>query len=415
MIRRVRSGTLAGGMLAALSLGSVVLYVTMGRADDPLVAANTISFLIAPLVMGGFGGLLLHRRPENVIGWLFIALAAGAAVRGVTQAYAAAAYATEPRLPLWDLAVVLQFVLWPLYLPALVLLFMLFPDGRPLSQRWAVAGAVAATAPLALIPISLFVPEAVGPFKDFHMPFALEGEAAVVFEAITFPLLALLFFGPFLSGCAALVVRYRRSRATERAQLKWLTFAAVTSATLQLVPASDVLGAWGSLLAGASFFLIPLSIVIAVLRYHLYDIDVLIRRTLIHATLSAVLIAVYVAGVATFQAVLAPFTSGNGIAVAISTLAVVALFHPARGRIQRTVDRRFYRSKYDAERTLDAFAARLREQIDLGALERELLAVVDETMQPARAQVWLRRQLSGPDRVGRPGGARDAADQPASS
>jgi len=137
--------------------------------------------------------------------------------------------------------------------------------------------------------------------------------------------------------------------------------------------------------------LLPVAIGIAVTRYRLYDIDVLIRRTLIYAGVSALLAAAYIGGVALFQTILAPFTAGSGVAVAISTLAVVALFQPVRRRIQSAVDHRFYRAKYDAERTLDAFAARLREQIDLASLERELVGVVNDTMQPVHASLWLRK------------------------
>ena len=138
------------------------------------------------------------------------------------------------------------------------------------------------------------------------------------------------------------------------------------------------------------FGLLPIAIGIAILRYRLYDIDVLIRRTLVYAALSAVLIAAYLVGLALFQAILAPITSGSAVAVAISTLAVVALFQPMRIRIQATVDRRFYRSQYDAERTLDTFSARLREEVDLDAVRSDLIDAVQRTVQPAHASVWLR-------------------------
>ncbi len=196
-----------------------------------------------------------------------------------------------------------------------------------------------------------------------------------------------------LIGPLSLIVRYRRASSIEREQIKWLAYSA-TLAFLLFVGGNFVgrdvsYWLWG---AGAvALGLMPIAIAIAIFRYRLYDIDVLIRRTLIYAGVSALLAAAYIGGVALFQFVLAPFTAGSGVAVAISTLAVVALFQPVRRRIQSAVDQRFYRAKYDAERTLDAFAARLREQIDLASLERELVGVVNDTMQPVHASVWLRK------------------------
>ena len=138
----------------------------------------------------------------------------------------------------------------------------------------------------------------------------------------------------------------------------------------------------------------PIAIALAIFRYRLYEIDVLIRRTLIYAALSAILVAAYVGGVALFETVLAPFTGGSGVAVAISTLGVVALFQPLRRRIQNAVDRRFYRATYDAERTLDSFAGRLRDEVDLESVRADLLHAVRETVQPDHASVWLREAKS---------------------
>jgi hypothetical protein len=202
-----------------------------------------------------------------------------------------------------------------------------------------------------------------------------------------------IFPGLALIAASALVVRFRRSRGVEREQLKWITYTAAISVGLLLIGFLSPAGPAANVAQAASLVgigLLPVAIGIAVTRYRLYDIDLLIRRTLIYAVLSVVLLATYIGGVALLQTILAPLTSGSGVAVAISTLAVVALFQPIRRRIQAAVDRRFYRAKYDADLTLDAFTARLRDEVDLVALEGELLAVVNDTVQPTYASVWLR-------------------------
>ena len=196
-----------------------------------------------------------------------------------------------------------------------------------------------------------------------------------------------------LIGPLSLFIRYRRSSAVEREQIKWLAYSG-TLAFVLLVLSNVIpgdLGNWLWPLGLVALGTMPIAIAVAILRYRLYDIDVLIRRTLVYGAVSTVLLAAYVGGVAVFETLLAPFTAGNGIAVAISTLAVVALFQPVRRRIQSAVDQRFFRATYDAERTLDAFSVRLRDEVDLEAVRGDLLDAVYETIQPAYASVWLRR------------------------
>jgi hypothetical protein len=191
------------------------------------------------------------------------------------------------------------------------------------------------------------------------------------------------------------VVRFRRSLDPERAQLKWLTYSAAITFGLFvskfLIPprSTRVLAETASLFA---LGLLPVAIGFAVTRYRLYDIDVLINRTLVYGALSAVLVVAYITGVAAFQFLLSPLTAGSPIAVAASTLGVVALFQPLRRRIQTLVDRRFYRQRYDAARTLDLFSDRLRDHLDIDMLERELVAIARDTMRPTHASVWLRER-----------------------
>jgi hypothetical protein len=270
------------------------------------------------------------------------------------------------------------------YLIALPFLMFLFPDGRFLSPRWRRVG-LGTTSLLAFVVFGFFSPTSSDP--NLPPPIALPLPEDVV--NIVLGVGVLIFAASLILGGICVVLRYRRSRGVERQQMKWMVYACA----LCLASAPTLaFGTFFPFLLAAS--LLPVAAAIAILRYRLYDIDVLVRRTLIYAAVSAVLLGAYVAGVATLQALLAPFTSGNGIAVAVSTLAVVALFQPVRRRIQAGVDRRFYRSKYDADHTLDAFAARLREQVDLAALERELLAVIGDTIQPSHVSVWLRQVKS---------------------
>ena len=210
---------------------------------------------------------------------------------------------------------------------------------------------------------------------------------------------ALVVAPAFILAPAALLMRFRRSRGVQREQLKWLVYTAVmTFGVLFPLAFSAPKGFIATIAQGAAVVglgLLPVAIGIAFTRYRLYDIDVLIRRTVVYGAMSGTLILAYLAAIVVFQALLRPFASGSELAVTGSTLVVVALFQPIRSRIQKTVDRRFFRSKYDAERILDTFAARLREEVDLGAVEGELLEAVRATVQPAHAGVWLRAGRHG--------------------
>jgi uncharacterized membrane protein YhdT len=213
----------------------------------------------------------------------------------------------------------------------------------------------------------------------------------------------LLFVSPLLTAAAAfsLFVRLRRAVGVERQQIKWFAYAAVAtvsaSTLANVIPRVIDTPLWferaGFVLNVAFVLAIPVSIGIAILRYHLYDIDIIINRTLVYGSLTATLLAVYFGGVATTQAIFRTITGHEEqpqLAIVVSTLVIAALFNPLRRRIQSFIDRRFYRSKYDARKTLEAFSAKLREETDLDALSGDLVGVVRETMQPAHVSVWLR-------------------------
>jgi hypothetical protein len=241
------------------------------------------------------------------------------------------------------------------------------------------------------MPLNGPLPEGVAPIVVAN-PFVLPGTIGAILTLLSHLLddatVPLILVGPL-----SLFVRYRRSSAMTRQQIKWITYTGAVSFTV-IVASNFVPGGlsdWLWVAGIVSLGLLPVAIALAIFRYRLYDIDVLIRRTLVYAAVSAVLLLTYVAAVALLQTILAPLTAGSGVAVAISTLAVVGLFQPVRTRIRAAVDRRFYRAKYDAERTLDRFAGRLRDQVELESVRAELLSAVGETLQPSHASVWLRK------------------------
>ena len=355
-----------------------------------------IPIAVSPLAF--VGALLIARVPRNVVGWLLAASGLLFAGSFAGNSYAWVALVREGgRWPGGELAAAVAAALFTPALSFAVLMLLFFPSGRGLGGRWTwverflVVFVTVLIASNVLKDAPVEVPIENGRSLVFPNPFAAPGLFGQVMTALghlndswTVPLV--------LIGPLSLFVRYRRSSAVEREQIKWLAYAGTVS--FVLIVASNLtsgdLSNWLWVIGACLLGLLPVAIAVAIFRYRLYDIDVLIRRTLIYTSVSAVLLATYVAVVALLEFILAPVTGGSGVAVAISTLAVVALFQPLRRRIQSAVDHRFYRAKYDADHTLDAFASRLRDQVDLRALEAELLSVVGETLQPVQASVWLR-------------------------
>ena len=222
-------------------------------------------------------------------------------------------------------------------------------------------------------------------------PHAIDGTLATLFGYVrSSPLTFLVYLMPV----AAVLVRFRTAAGNERAQLKWFAYTSSIGMGFFIVsgvvPLFSYLAGLGPLVAVIAIDLIPISVAIAILRYRLYDVDVVIERTLVYGALSAALAATYWVLVLFLQSVLQPITAGNELAVAGSTLATLALAQPLRTRIQGRVDRRFYRSRYDAARALDHFTTELANEVDLGAVRASLLAAVGETLQPTSASIWLR-------------------------
>jgi hypothetical protein len=391
---RVRKPVLAWALFAlslALSAAGVALLAqvpgeVLDRAGNSF-ALSTL-FVAILLVFGLVGAVVASRLPTNPIGWLFLALALIEGVFELAFGYTHySLHAGHGALPGEVWMAWLSNWTSPLSPPLLVAALLLFPDGRPPSPRWRwVLWACPLLIVLALAQYA-FAPGPLDEFPAVTNPVGIEGLADVSSDPFVFALL--------VAAAAGLAVRFRRSRGVERQQLKWFVYAAAVMAGFLVLSslAQSLLGDAvdeDSIAAGFVFAAcisgVPIAAGIAILRHRLYDIDVVINRTLVYGALTASLGGTYL-----LLVLLIGLTLGeSGVAVAASTLAVAALFRPARARIQDLVDRRFYRRRYDAARTLDAFGARLRDEVDLETLAADLRGVAHDTLQPAHVSLWLR-------------------------
>lgn len=397
---RSRSATIAVwaiiAVTIALHLASAVLVV-MGRnvttPGDKETNLGALGFVVAFVAFPVVGLLIVSRRPRNGVGWLFLLIGVGFAISNLSATYADyAVYGDPGSLPAGAWAGWVTGWTDPLAFVSIMLLFLLFPDGALLTRRWRPvlwltlgfgAGSVAWNA--------------VKPGKIFTDTLRFDNPAGIAWVGENLGFLDPIIFIGFLTGImlsvASAVLRFRRSRGIERDRMKWLAFAAlllVGSFVVAIALSAMSTGWLPGLLIGLAFAAVPISVGIGVLRYRLYEIDRVISRTLAFTAVTVALGALYVALVLVGQALFSSVAGGGGLVIAVSTLVVAALFLPLRARIQRLVDRRFNRHRYDAQKTLEAFGTRLREEVDLGTLSRELRAAVDETMQPAHASVWLR-------------------------
>jgi hypothetical protein len=387
--------TLVVATAALIAAGAAATFATPSRyagADDS--AGGIVSFLLPVAAFSLVGAVVAVRRPSNLIGWLLGAIGLLFAVVGASSSVSAWALRTDA-LP----KAVGEWLDVPssAWVPALSLigtqLPLRLPDGNLPSPRWRWYSRVS----LALIAVA-FVGMSVQPGR-------VEGVAGTAnpLGAESLKWLAGVFFLVilcYIGGLSALVVRYRRAGSHDRVQLRWIAFGGALFLGVYLVtlplasvlglPADSVGAAAITDVAQASFAALPIAIGYAILKHRLYDVDVVVNRALVYAAVTATLAGAYLASVLVLQFALNGVTGDSGLAVAGSTLAVAALFRPARSRIQALVDRRFYRRKYDAQRTLESFAARLRDEVALDALSAELRGVVAETMQPEHVSLWLR-------------------------
>ena len=402
---RVAAWSLAG--LTATLVPVALALGVLGERSALELPADRESMLVlsaiacaAAVLFSAVGFLIARREPGNAIGWIFLGSGAMLATMAAAYGYADLALYGDEGLPggVWAGWVANWTFIPPVFI-APCFVAQLFPTGRPLSRRWRVVLIVSIVFAVQAVVESALDPGKLDPYPDHTNPAAPPDPAGSVVSALNAagenvgaPLFLLL-------SLAALVLRFRRSYGVERQQMKWLAFAASVlvlafAVTFAAAPVlgdgllSDVLFLAG--IAGLVFM--PVAVAVAILRYRLYEIDRVISRTLVYGSLTVVLGAAYAGLVLAGQAVFSSFAGGSDLAIAVSTLVVAALFLPLRGRVQRLVDRRFYRRRYDAQRTLEAFGARLREEVDLDALAAELGAVVTETMQPAHVSVWRRSE-----------------------
>jgi hypothetical protein len=334
-------------------------------------AVSLVGIVGAPVL----GGLIASRRPENPYGWLWLGFGLGLAFQLLGESYAAYALGVEPGLLPAPRAISRLLALGGVLALALApFLLLLFPTGRLPSRRWR---------PLAWITVA----SGTGLFALILL-FDSPDQVGGAITAVTWVVVSALFAGIGISALS-LVIRYRRASGVERQQLKWLALAAVL-ATLFLVgqPLGEAL--W-NLLDAATTTALYVAVGVAILRHRLYDIDLLINRTLVYGSLTATLVALYFGGIVVLQRLFVVLTGERStLAVVASTLVIAALFNPLRRRVQGFVDRRFYRRKYDAAKTLAAFSVKLRDETNLDALSEDLVGVARSTMQPEHAFLWLR-------------------------
>jgi len=372
-------------------VASAVVQEVVGRANEQDLLeqiALMVGFASFPVI----GALIASRQPSNVIGWIFLQVGLGVGVLRLAEEYAHLGLVRDPgSWPGATFAAWLEMWLWFPGLMAIPTLgFLLFPNGRPPSRRWnwvawSSAAVIACMTGGAMFQGRL---ESTGYSVKNPVGFLPFADAEQTLGPLFVALLPLV-----LLSLGSMVVRYRRAGAEQRQQLKLLLLAAVMFAgSIFLAETFDLPGIFFSL----TLWMIPAAIGVAILKYRLYDVDLVINRTLVYGALTGLLVLFYLGIVFLLQALMSGVTQDSDLAVAASTLAVAAIFRPLRNRIQTFIDHRFYRRKYNARMTLENFSSRLRDDVDLEHLSHDLATVVSDVMQPRHVSVWLR----APDRAG---------------
>jgi hypothetical protein len=395
----------------ALMALAIVLLLLSGPTAVPSETGSlwgTVVQITVDFAVPILGGLIASRRPDNLIGWIVCAAAFANAVDYFVDGYTTYTLLAEPNsLPGGLVAAwVSNWVPW-LALGLLPFFLLLFPTGMLPSRRWWPVAVFAALVYVALPVGYALLPGPLATFPSVENPLGREGAAGEIVPGVDSALAWTVFALTCVISLVSLELRFRRSQGEERQQIKWVAYAAALIAAYLLVISIfwEPLDPISPILSAFFFGLLWVAIAVSILKYRLYEIDILINRTLVYGALTALLVAVYVGSVMSLQGALQALSGQQSqLAVVASTLLIAAIFNPLRLRIQAFVDRRFYRRKYDAAKTMAHFSSKLRDETDLDALSDDLVGVVRETMQPAHVSLLLR-----PDPSSR---AREGLEQP---
>src|SRR5215213_5736016 len=400
-----RSAAWLAWSVCAFSVALTLIYVVLNLLTPPIpmrelglgyAVFDTIGLLVYPTV----GALVASRRPHNPIGWIFCGIGFLSAAQSFAVAYGDYSLVVQHGA-LAGVKIMAWLSSWisdPVDLIGAALLFLLFPNGRLLSSLWRPVMWMALGAGATLFVVYAFIPGPLYTFPSITNPVGIGGAVGDILGMLDTIGLVVLQIA-LLAWAVSLILRLLRARGIERQQLKWFVYAA-TLATIGSVVAyagawvfaSDLINAIGFFEGQLAVTALPVFTGIAILRYRLYDIDRIINRTLVYGSLTLMLALVYFGGVTATQALFTVITGQEEqpqLGIVVSTLIIAALFTPLRRRIQSFIDRSFYRNKYDAAKTLEAFSTKLRDETDLNALSDDLVGVVRETMQPAHVSLWL--------------------------
>jgi hypothetical protein len=400
------SGVVAWAVWALTMLGLAVaawLDHLQRQAGSPetawLLQPASIPLLVAAVSAATVGALVGSRRPAHPVGWLLLGLGLLVVVNGVASGYVTYGLVARPgALPAASYLAGIANGIEVLWLACVGFILLLTPTGSLPSPRWRWWARVAAAAPVLLVLLAAVDPQPLAPeHPEVENPLAVPVPTGLLLAVAA--VAAVIVLATLVAAAGSLVVRFRRARGTERQQLRWLAVGAALAAMALLVAvAAGAMGRDGVVLAalGTCVALLPLATGAAILRYRLYDLDRILSRTLAYGLLTVLLGGGYASVVLGLGQLLG---RDSNLVVATATLAVAAVFQPTRRRIQALVDRRFNRRRYDAAQTIQAFSARLRQQVELDSLTGELLGVAEQTMQPTQVSLWLRPQT---DRLAHP-------------